>query len=196
MKKLLVALFLFSVLAPVHAEDWGGLFGIEPGDVGGLIAQAEAQRAQAEADRLSRHATKLRMGLVVERRHDEACTLAAVAKNMGITLDPSIPAPAVVYESLAEGWEFGSAYVGEHGIKAKIPSFTNGYYPKANTIFITDGRFSNLRTSVDQSVAAEMARFLTVKYKGVTDAAALKAAGDATSAWYGREFEKNPVCGS
>lgn len=195
MKKIIALLLLLAVV-PARAEDWGALFGVDANDVPGLIAQAEAQREREAAERAARRARNLSWGLVVERKHDEGCTLAAVARKMGVTLSPAIPAPEVIYESLSEGWEFQSAFTQEHGIKVKIPSFTNSYFPKANKIFIADGRFSNLRTSVDAAVAGEMGRFIAVKYKGESAAAKLDAAASTTSSWFGREFEKKPVCGA
>lgn len=195
MKKLIALLLLLAVV-PVRADDWGAMFGVDANDVPGLIAQAQAQREREAAERAARRARNLSWGLVVERQHDEGCTLAAVAKKMGVTLDPAVPAPEVVYESLSEGWEFRSAFTEENGIKAKIPSFTNSYFPKANKIFIADGRFSNLRKSVDAAVAGEMGRFIAVKYKGESAPAKLEDAASKTSSWFAREFDRKPVCGA
>lgn len=195
MKKTIVFILLLAA-APGRADSWGDLFGVDQSDVAGLIAQAQAQRDREAAARQARRSSNLSWGLVVERKHDERCTLAAVAKRHGVTLSPSVPAPEIVYESMAEGWEFASAFTEEHGTKTKIPAFSNAYFPKANKIFITDGRFANLRSSVDQALAGEMTRFLAAKYKDWMDTEQVKTMAASTSEWFGREFEKKPVCGS
>ena len=182
---------IFCGPAPVMAENWDGLFGLSSSDIQGAMAHQQALMAREAAEREARRQRNLNWGLVVERRYDEGCTLKAVASRMRVVLNPSIPAPEVIYESLAEGWEFRSAYLQAHGARANPPALMNSYFWETNQIFIADGRFSNIRRSVDQAVAGEMANFIQQRYLRARNAIAIEAIKD----WFGAEFANKSPCG-
>jgi hypothetical protein len=187
-------------LSPARAaDDFGSLFGINPGDA---MALAQKQQADAEAERAKQRSWDVFWGKVVEPRYPQKCTLEAVAKKLQVPLPADAEIPPVYFESWDQVYlyNFPEAYRYETGQKAD--RWFNIYMTKMNAIYMTDRRSAYLNgRTIDDSLALLYALYFQYRHTFNRDRAAFEAqAEDAQTRavevqrWYRAEFRRKSPC--
>ena len=202
MRTLLALVVALACAGPVAAQgaDYGALFGMTPDDAQGAIAASKAFEAKEAADRDAKRAFGLKTGMIASPRFEAKCVIGAVAKRLQVELPADAALPDVHYESELLPYDFQVAYSNEYGHKARVPGSTvNIFMPRTNQIFLKDGRFSNLRYSLDAALAREAAMYVYYRYQGgdKADEAAQAKAGakaDQIAQTFDRAFARSSPC--
>ncbi len=191
MKRILAALVVLAVVAPVRAQDF---FGMTPDEAAGLVAQAQAQQREDYLRSLGWEPSRLpsigrALGLRVQPASGQNCIYDAVSARLGANPDANVEFPAVLYAVHVDLARYQAAYKSQFPGKPVPDSVQTAYLPNYDVIYLDDvsGDYTGAAT-IDAALAGQYARFIDGTVRSISDSSRIDADAAAVQAWYQAQY--------